>query len=179
MRRPNSFTSKALKAATLAVALGVVSASAFAAVPLALDDAIDYTDTSADTAQLDLTYEDGRLVLHLAPDGSSAFPTVAVGDSPRFDAGEVPSDDHLAGELAGVELDVRAGTLHAAGFEHNGPVDQVIDAYVTKLDSLGFTATEESGAGNVQVYTFTNGEGSLRAVFKPTGAGAHAYLATL
>lgn len=168
-----------LRTLVMTALVGLAGSLAFAAVPLALDDGIDYTDTSNDTTQVDFSYEDGQLVFHLGADAGTAFPAVVIGESPRFDAGEVPADAFLAGELEGVELDVRAGTLNAVSLEHDAALADVVDAYATHFGDLGFTITEESSAGNVRVFTFANGEGSLRAVFTPQGAGARAHIATL
>ena len=159
--------------------VGLAGSLAFAAVPLALEDGIDYTDTSTDTTQVDFSYEAGQLVFHLGADAGAAFPAVIIGESPRFVTGEVPATDFLAGELEGVELDLRAGTLNAVSLEHDASLADVVDAYISNFESLGFTITEESSAGNVRVFTFANGEGSLRAVFAPQGGGARAHIATL
>lgn len=147
---------------------------------MTVDDSFDYTDTSGDPTNLALSYENGTLVFHFGGAAGGALPLVDIGDSPRFDdADDVPDNDYLADEIPGVELEVRAGTLFAAGFSHEAEsLAVVVDAYVAELGDLGFTAELESSDGNVIVYRFANDAGSLRGVFTATAAGGHAYLAT-
>jgi hypothetical protein len=168
------------KALVGAVLVGLLGGSALAArIPLMIDDSFDYTDTGVDTTNLSLSYDAGELVFHLGADASSGLPVVEVGTYPRFDDGEVPADAFLAGELPGVELDLRGANLFAAGFAHEaGSLAEVVDAYVSELSDLGFTAELQSSDGNVVVYQFVSGSDSLRGVFTATATGGRAYLAT-
>lgn len=177
MRQVEALASKILVGAAVA---GLLSGAALAArIPMTIDDSFDYTDTSGDPTSLALSYVDGELVFHFGADANSSLPAVAVGTYPRFDSGEVPTDDYLAAELPGVDLDVRAATLFAAGFSHEaGSLAEVVDAYVAELSDLGFAASLESSDGNVIVYEFVNDSGSLRGVFTATATGGRAYLAT-
>jgi len=148
-------------------------------IPMAIDDAFDYTDTDTDSTRLALEYVDGELVFVLGDEAASGLPEVLVGSYPRFNDGEVPANSFLAGELPGVELDLRGANLFAAGFSHEADsLRAVVDAYVTELTTLGFSAELESSDGNVVVYRFVNETGSLRGVFTATASGGKAYLAT-
>jgi len=178
-RQTESKRTRRLTAGLTAALVAAVISSALASVPLGVRDDFDYTDTRARTTGVELDYVAGQLVFHLGTD-STALPVVAVGDNPRFAAGEVPDDEFLADTLPGVTLEVRAGTLYSVRLEHEAAsLSDVIDAYLTRLAGLGFEATHAGDAGNVQVYEFDNGEGALRAVFTPTGEGGRAYITTL
>ncbi len=161
------------------VIAGLVGGAALAArIPMSIDDSFDYTDTDTDTTNLSLQYVDGELVFVLGEDADSDLPTVEVGYYPRFEDGEVPTDQLLAAELPGVDLDLRGANLFAAGFTHEADsLSAVVDAYVAQLAELGFTAELESSDGNIVVYQFVNHAGSLRGVFTATASGGHAYLA--
>lgn len=163
-----------------AALVGVLGGAALAArIPMAIDDSFDYTDTSGDPTNLALSYVDGELVFHFGAAADSELPAVDVGSYPRFaDSSDVPADEFLVGELPTVDLDLRGDNLFAARFSHEADsLSAVVDAYVARLSDLGFTATLESSDGNVVVYQFTNGDGSLRGVFNATATGADAYLA--
>lgn len=177
MKQVKAVVNKALVGAVL---VGLLGGAALAArIPMTIDDSFDYTDTSIDATNLSLSYVDGELVFHLGADAGSGLPSVDVGWYPRFADGEVPADTYLAGELPGVELDLRGANLFAAGFTHEADsLAEVVDAYVAELGKLGFTAELNSDDGNVVVYEFVSGSDSLRGVFTATATGGRAYLAT-
>src|SRR5690606_20872384 len=111
-RQTESKRTRRLTAGLTAALVAAVISSALASVPLGVRDDFDYTDTRARTTGVELDYVAGQLVFHLGTD-STALPVVAVGDNPRFAAGEVPDDEFLADTLPGVTLEVRAGTLYS------------------------------------------------------------------
>lgn len=175
---------KKVLASALAASLVVGSIALAQPMQFTLDDSgFSYAARDDAPAYVGLVRDGNalRLTFSSTSDGAT-LPIVNVENVPELAGEDSFGNDRLATfeNLAEIQL-IRHGAI-ARGFavvHENVDFGAAVDAYLQAIEALGFTAVADEGTSAVKVYTFQDGDATLRAMFRRTGADLRVDLQTL